>query len=109
MQSVHITTDVVSSNSAQAIQHYMIKFVSDLQHENIVTKKRSTTGIKTTFTRRIGKPNNLKVLGKGQRSKALGKGKRSKVLGKGKRSKVLGKCKRSNSFRNQYQQYTSVA
>jgi predicted nucleic acid-binding Zn finger protein len=29
MQSVPITT--VSSNSAQAIQHYMIKFVSDLQ------------------------------------------------------------------------------
>ena len=31
MQSVHITTNVVSSNPAQAIQHYVIKFVSDLR------------------------------------------------------------------------------
>jgi hypothetical protein len=30
MQSVHITTNVVSSNPTQAIQHYVIKFVSDL-------------------------------------------------------------------------------
>ena len=29
MQSVPITYNVVSSNPAQAIQHYMIKFVSD--------------------------------------------------------------------------------
>jgi len=31
MQSVYITTKVMSSNPAQAIQHYVIKFVSDLQ------------------------------------------------------------------------------
>jgi len=30
MQSVPITTKVVGSNPAQAIQHYVIKFVSDL-------------------------------------------------------------------------------
>ena len=29
MQSVFITTNVVSSNPAQAIQHYVIKFVRD--------------------------------------------------------------------------------
>ena len=29
MQSVHITTNVVSSNPTQTIQHYVIKFVSD--------------------------------------------------------------------------------
>jgi hypothetical protein len=31
MQSVPITTNVVSSNSTQAMQHYVIKFVSDLR------------------------------------------------------------------------------
>jgi hypothetical protein len=31
MQSVSITTNVVSSNPTQAIQHYLIKFVSDLR------------------------------------------------------------------------------
>jgi hypothetical protein len=31
MQSVLITTDVVNSNSTQAIQHYVIQFVSDLR------------------------------------------------------------------------------
>jgi hypothetical protein len=31
VQSVPITINVVSSNPTQAIQHYMIKFVSDLQ------------------------------------------------------------------------------
>ena len=31
MQSVPITTNVVSSNHPQAIQHYVIKFVSDLR------------------------------------------------------------------------------
>jgi hypothetical protein len=31
MQSVPITTNVVSSNPTQAIQHYKIKFVSDLR------------------------------------------------------------------------------
>jgi hypothetical protein len=31
MQSVSITTNVVSSNATQAIQHYVIKLVSDLQ------------------------------------------------------------------------------
>ena len=31
MQPVPITTNVVSSNPAQAIQHYVIKFVSDLR------------------------------------------------------------------------------
>jgi hypothetical protein len=31
MQSVPITTNVVSSNPTQAIQHYVIKFVSDLR------------------------------------------------------------------------------
>ena len=31
MQSVPITTNVVSSNPALAIQHYVIKFVSDLR------------------------------------------------------------------------------
>ena len=31
IQSVPITTNVVSSNPAQAIQHYVIKFVSDLR------------------------------------------------------------------------------
>jgi hypothetical protein len=30
MQSVSINTNVVSSNLTQAIQHYVIKFVSDL-------------------------------------------------------------------------------
>ena len=30
MQSVPITTNVTSSNLAQAIQHYVIKFASDL-------------------------------------------------------------------------------
>ena len=30
MQSVPITTNVVSSNPAQAMQHYVIKLVSDL-------------------------------------------------------------------------------
>ena len=32
IQSVFITTNVVSSNPAQAIQHYVIKFVSDLRY-----------------------------------------------------------------------------
>jgi len=32
MQSVPITTNVVRSNPAQAIQHNVIKFVSDLRH-----------------------------------------------------------------------------
>ena len=31
MQSVPITTNVVCSNPTQAIQHYVIKFVSDLR------------------------------------------------------------------------------
>jgi hypothetical protein len=31
MQSVPITTNVVSANPTQAMQHYVIKFVSDLQ------------------------------------------------------------------------------
>jgi hypothetical protein len=31
MQSVPITNNVVSSNPTQAIQHYVINFVSDLQ------------------------------------------------------------------------------
>jgi hypothetical protein len=31
MQSVPIITNVVSSNPTQEIQHYVIKFVSDLQ------------------------------------------------------------------------------
>jgi hypothetical protein len=31
MQSVPITTNVVSSNPTQAMQHYVIKFVSDLR------------------------------------------------------------------------------
>jgi len=31
MQSVPITTNVVSSNPTQAIQHYVINFVSDLR------------------------------------------------------------------------------
>jgi hypothetical protein len=31
MQSVPTTTNVVSSNSTQVIQHYLIKFVSDLR------------------------------------------------------------------------------
>jgi len=31
MQSLPITTNVVSSNPAPAIQHYVIKFVSDLR------------------------------------------------------------------------------
>ena len=31
MQSVLITSNVVSSNPTQAIQHYVIKFVSDLR------------------------------------------------------------------------------
>jgi hypothetical protein len=31
MQSVPITTNVVSSNPTQEIQHYVIKFVSDLR------------------------------------------------------------------------------
>ena len=31
MQSVPITTNVVSSNPTQVIQHYVIKFVSDLR------------------------------------------------------------------------------
>ena len=31
MQLVLITTNVASSNSAQAIQHYVIKFVCDLR------------------------------------------------------------------------------
>jgi hypothetical protein len=31
MQSVPITTNVVSSNPTQAKQHYVIKFVSDLR------------------------------------------------------------------------------
>jgi hypothetical protein len=31
MQAVPITTNVVSSNPTQAIQHYVIKFVSDLR------------------------------------------------------------------------------
>jgi len=31
LQSVHITTNVVSSNPTQAIQHYVMKFVSDLR------------------------------------------------------------------------------
>jgi 23S rRNA C2498 (ribose-2'-O)-methylase RlmM len=31
MQSVSITTNVVRSNSTQAIQHYVLKFVSDLR------------------------------------------------------------------------------
>jgi hypothetical protein len=31
MQSVHITTNVVSLKPTQAIQHYVIKFVSDLR------------------------------------------------------------------------------
>jgi hypothetical protein len=31
IQSVPITTKVVSSNPTQAIQHYVIKFVSDLR------------------------------------------------------------------------------
>jgi hypothetical protein len=31
MQSVPITTKVVSSNPTQVIQHYVMKFVSDLQ------------------------------------------------------------------------------
>jgi hypothetical protein len=31
MQSVPITTNVVRSNPTQAIQHYVIKFVSDLR------------------------------------------------------------------------------
>ena len=31
MQSVPITTDVVSSNLDQGVQHYVIKFVSDLR------------------------------------------------------------------------------
>jgi hypothetical protein len=30
MQSVPMTTNVMSSNLAQAIQHYVIKFASDL-------------------------------------------------------------------------------
>ena len=30
MQSVHITNNVMSSNLAQVIQHYVIKFASDL-------------------------------------------------------------------------------
>jgi hypothetical protein len=30
MQSVPITTNVMSSNLSQAIQHYVIKFASDL-------------------------------------------------------------------------------
>ena len=30
MQSVPITTNLMSSNLAQAIQHYVIKFASDL-------------------------------------------------------------------------------
>ena len=32
MQSVPITNNVVSLNPTQAIQHYVMKFVSDLQH-----------------------------------------------------------------------------
>ena len=39
VQSVHITTDVVSSNPTNSevysIQHYMIKFVSDLRHVRV--------------------------------------------------------------------------
>jgi hypothetical protein len=31
MQSVPITSNVVSSNPTQVIQHYIIKFVSDLR------------------------------------------------------------------------------
>ena len=31
MQSVPITTNIVSSNPTQAMQHYVIKFVSDLR------------------------------------------------------------------------------
>ena len=34
MQSVPITTNVVSSNPAEAIQHYVIKFVSELWQVN---------------------------------------------------------------------------
>jgi hypothetical protein len=34
MQSVPITTIVVSSNATLALQHYVIKFVSDLQQAN---------------------------------------------------------------------------
>ena len=38
MQTVPITTNVMSSNPAQevySIQHYVIKFVSDLQHISV--------------------------------------------------------------------------
>jgi hypothetical protein len=34
MQSVPITTNVVSSNPTQAIQHCVIKFVSNFKHRN---------------------------------------------------------------------------
>ena len=51
MQSVPITTNVMSSNLAQAIQHYVIKFASDLwQFRGFFCALRFPPPIKLTLT-----------------------------------------------------------
>jgi hypothetical protein len=45
MQLVLITTNVASSNSAQAIQHYVIKFVCDLRQVGVFFPVSSTNKI----------------------------------------------------------------